>query len=138
MVDDKVTPERLALFVSKRYGTPNPWQLVERLGIDVKYTPALSGDKLGRTCFPPMGAPLIWLAESIKGSPLKTRVLAHELGHALLHDGTAAYYRVADRGISKAENEAERFALTLLTELYEDETGRLPETISDLENMYGM
>ena len=135
---DKIKPAELALFVSQRYGTPDPWKLVEILNIDVKWTTALQGDKLGRTSYPPIGAPLIWLADSIRVNPIKTRVLAHELGHALLHEGDASYFRLTDSEHSKSEAEAEKFAVTLLSELYEDETGHLPSTIEDLQLMYGI
>lgn len=91
----KVTPEGMAFFMKRRHDTSDPWALVEALGIDVKWTDILSGDKLGRTGFPPFGAPVIYLSNRVKYSPLKTRVLAHELGHALLHEGTAAYYSTA-------------------------------------------
>lgn len=91
----KVTPEGMAFFMKRRHSTSDPWTLVEALGVDVKWTDILSGDKLGWTGFPPFGAPVIYFSTRVKYSSIKTRVLAHELGLALLHDGVGAYYSTA-------------------------------------------
>ncbi|WP_125572354.1 ImmA/IrrE family metallo-endopeptidase [Lacticaseibacillus songhuajiangensis] len=124
--------------MNRRYKTSEPWALVERLNICVEWTDALKDDKLGRTNYSPFGESVIYLASSIRHSPIKTRVLAHELGHALLQNGVAAYYKMADRGHSKSEDEADRFALTLLTQLYEEEFGRLPDKLEDIQMQYGL
>ena len=138
MLDEPITPKAMAYFMPLRYGTSDPWTLIERLNINLEWTDSLKGDKLGRTNYSPFGEPVIYLASSIRHSPIKTRVLAHELGHALLQNGVAAYYRVADRGRSKSEDEAERFAVALLTQLYAEEYGRLPETLEDIQIQYGI
>ncbi|WDF83563.1 ImmA/IrrE family metallo-endopeptidase [Lacticaseibacillus pabuli] len=132
------TAQEWAFFMKFRYGTADPWKLVEILDIDLMWSNALGKDKLGRTGFLPDDKPFIILSSAIRDSPLRTRVLAHELGHAVMQNGVAAYYRTADHGYSKSEQQAESFCLTLLTELYNEETGHLPETIGDLQTMYGI
>lgn len=122
-----------------RYGTADPWKLVEMLDIDVTWTDGLGKDTLGRTWFDPCDEDKahILMSNEIRESPLRIRVLAHELGHAVMHVGDSVYYRLADRGWDKSEQEAESFCLTLLTELYDEETGHLPETADDIKIMYG-
>lgn len=138
MIEEPITPESLALLVSSRHHTAGPWQLTRELGIDIDWTDELHGDKLGRTSYPPFGAPIIHMASEIRHEPITTRVLAHELGHALLHEGIANYYRLADNGYSKSESEAERFTVSLLTQYYTEEYGRLPTTLEDIQMQYGI
>jgi Zn-dependent peptidase ImmA (M78 family) len=133
-----IKPEHMAMYMSKLHGTSNPWQIIEDLGMDIDWTDELHGDKLGRTSYMPFGMPIIHMAAEIRHDPVNTRVLAHELGHALLHNGVANFYRLSDHGYDKSEREAERFAAQLLTQYYVEEYGRLPETLEDIQMQYGL
>ena len=63
--------------------------------------------------------------------------MAHEIGHALEHKGLAAYYISSNVHQRKTEREADNFAMAVVTNLYIEENGHLPDTYKDLRYDYG-
>ncbi|KRK80275.1 hypothetical protein FD03_GL002601 [Companilactobacillus nodensis DSM 19682 = JCM 14932 = NBRC 107160] len=82
--------------------------------------------------------PFIVMANSVKYSNQKYFVLAHEIGHVLEHKGLAAYYVSNNVHRRKTEREADAFAMAVITNLYVEENGKLPDTYADLRYNYGL
>ncbi|MFZ2588127.1 ImmA/IrrE family metallo-endopeptidase [Paucilactobacillus nenjiangensis] len=122
-------------YIGKRYGTFDPFVLADMLNIEVHWAD-IYPRPYGDTSYID-GQPIVLLANHIKDSNQKYFVLAHELGHVIRHEGLAAYYIANDYNRLKAENEADKFALSLITHLYVEEVGASPHSYRELRNMYG-
>lgn len=121
--------------IGDRYGTYNPFTIADKLNIDVYWKnifPRPYAETLyyGRQ-------PVIMMSNIIKDTPEKYYVLGHELGHVIEHDGLTAYYIANNRFRSKSESEADKFALGLMTNLFNEENGRVPYSYDELRSMYG-
>lgn len=125
-----------ASFIAKRYGTANPFTLADKMNIDVKWCD-LGSRLLGKTQYY-FGQPTVLLNRIVQDSPKRYDVLAHEIGHVVLHEGVAAYYHLNKRTNSKSEYEAAVFSTALLTVYYEEDQERLPQTLEDLHTAYGV
>lgn len=122
-------------FLKSRYGTADPFAICERLDIDIKWEPFLE-EPLGETTnF--RGRPIILLADFIRDSNQRYFVAAHELGHVLEHEDLAALYTSNDHWHGQFENEADSFAVALLTQFYEEENDCLPDNYFQLVHAYG-
>lgn len=128
--------EAIVSDLKDRHGTLRPFELANHLDIEVRYVPFKNNPKGMYTKI--KGDPVILLGEKIKHQPDRNFVLAHELYHFLEHEENAGYYILNDNARSKLENEANKFAITLLTELYIDEYNELPNTVKDVSNKYGV
>ncbi len=119
-----------------QYGALDPFLLANELDVEVRYVPFGNNPKGMYTKV--KGTPMILLNESIEELPERKFVLAHELYHYLEHEENAAYYIQNDKNRSKLETEANKFAITLLTNLYIEENREYPETIKDVSYKYGI
>ncbi|WP_268914170.1 ImmA/IrrE family metallo-endopeptidase [Lentilactobacillus sp. SPB1-3] len=127
--------KKLISFLGQRYGTFDPFTIAEKLNIDVQYRP-FSKKPLGDTInF--FGRPIILLAESLKESNQRYFVCAHELGHAIEHANMQAYYVSNDFAKTHYEVQADKFAVSLLGQLYVEENGHIPDNWMDLVHEYG-
>lgn len=125
----------LVQFMHHRYHTYDPFILADKLNIE-RYWDNIGPDPLGETVYD-HGQPIVLLANSIKDKPQRYFVMAHELAHVVEHADLAAYYISSELNKGKLEVQANKFATTLLTNLYVDETGELPGKYNDLVYMYG-
>jgi len=96
----------------EKYGTSDPFALARALDIEVQY------GNLGSTCGLYMYLKrhkCIFLNENLEGSE-KRLVMAHELGHAIMHPRENCYYLRNNTMLStsKIEIEANLFALEFL------------------------
>ncbi len=122
-------------FIAHRYGTADPFTIADKLNIEVQWRELTPGI-LGKTVYV-FGQPIVMLDNCVKHSVQSTFVMAHELGHVLLHEGLASYYSLIPNGDDKSEYEADRFAETLLILYYVEEHRELPENYRDLVSEYG-
>ncbi|WP_262315407.1 ImmA/IrrE family metallo-endopeptidase [Lacticaseibacillus parakribbianus] len=122
-------------FIAHRYGTADPFTIAEQLNIDVRWRD-LGPGIMGKTVYV-FGQPTVLLNPQVKDTPERLFVMAHELGHVILHEGLASYYRLARGGNDKAEYEADCFAEKLLVLLYVEENRELPATYDDVVHGYG-
>lgn len=133
----KRTEEEWAWHLVNKYHTADPWKLTEAMSVDIQWVNFDDNEKLGFTNW--LGdQPIIMLKRELKGTRGAIRVLAHELGHVVLHKGINMYYHNALNGEQKSEAEANRFMMGLLTYYYHEEEGRLPDTLHELTAEYGV
>lgn len=121
--------------IGDRYGTYNPFMIAEKLNIAV-YWKNMYPRPYAETLYY-NDEPTIMLSNTIKDSPERYYVLSHELGHVIEHDGLSAYYIANSKFHNKTENEANKFALGLVTRLYKEEHDHVPYSYSDLRHEYG-
>ncbi|AYE38436.1 ImmA/IrrE family metallo-endopeptidase [Companilactobacillus zhachilii] len=126
---------KLVFNIGKRYNTFDPFIWAEKLNLDI-YWKNIGPKPLAKTNYM-FRAPFLVLAKSIKYSNQRYFVLAHEIGHVLEHEGLSAYYVSNDVHKRKTEREADAFAMSVVTNLYIEENGHLPETYQDLRYKYG-
>lgn len=120
----------------KKYGTLDPFYLVNKLNIEVRYVQFGNNPKGMYTKI--KGDPFIFLNKNIQHLPESKFVLAHELYHFLEHEENAGYYIQNDKARSRLETEANKFAIALLTDLYIEENKELPNTVEDVSYEYGI
>ncbi len=127
---------KLVFTIGKRYGTFNPFTWADKLNLDIQWKELLP-KPLAKTVYF-FDEPVIMMSNSIKYSNQRYFVLAHEIGHVLEHKGLAAYYVSNKVHKRKTEVEADTFAMAVVTNLYVEENGCLPETYADLRYNYGL
>ena len=127
--------DKLMVQIKTATGTYNPFLIADRLDIEIHWK-NIYPRPFGETFYYD-NQPIIMLSNQIKDSNERYFVLAHELGHVIEHKGLAAYYTSNHRFHNKTEDEANRFALALLTNLYVEENEKLPDSYNDLSHMYG-
>ncbi|WP_137597406.1 ImmA/IrrE family metallo-endopeptidase [Paucilactobacillus kaifaensis] len=121
--------------IGERYGTYDPFIIADKLNIDVRWAdiyPRPYGDTMYYG-----DEPVVMLSNAIRDSPERYYVLGHELGHVIIHKGLTAYYIAKAKWRSRSENEANKFAISLIAHLYVEENGKLPDSYKELEYMYG-
>lgn len=123
-------------YIVHRYGTANPFSIADELELDIEWKD-LGDNVLGKTQYM-LGQPVVMLNESIHDSTQSYFVMAHELGHILLHADVVSFYKITSHGDSKAEYEADQFADQLLLRLYWEDHHELPDCVSDLTHEYGV
>lgn len=128
--------KKLVYFIGNHYRSYDPFILCEKMNIDVKYKPFLS-EPLGETTYF-RNRPIIILADSLRYSNQRYFVCAHELGHAINHQGLASFYTSNKLNKGKLEVEADKFACALIGMLYVEDTGEFPDSIKELEWRYGL
>lgn len=117
-----------------RYGTRDPYELCDLMGIQVTKHPLtdINGYSLEI-----LGIRQIILSDSLDGCTEKY-VLAHELGHTVMHSGFSGAYLMYCTGlaVNKIEKEADAFAAELL--ITDDIlTENMDMTISQLARLTG-
>lgn len=127
---------KLVFAIGKRYSTFDPFVWAEKLNVQI-YWKEIAEKPLAETVY--YGdTPIILMSNVIRYSNQRFFVLAHELGHVIEQDGLTAYYSSNIRFKSKSENSADEFAIAVVTNLYVEEHGNLPDTYSDLRWNYGL
>lgn len=96
--------------VLRDHGTNDPFIIAENLGIEIAYAPF---SELGGTFVNVFNTPMIIINQEYEYTPHAKFVAAHELFHAMQHDGTLAFYHKAINVTGKKEREANRFATYL-------------------------
>ncbi|WP_025025264.1 ImmA/IrrE family metallo-endopeptidase [Companilactobacillus nodensis] len=127
---------KLVFNIGDRYNTFDPFIWAEKLNLDI-YWENIGPKPLAKTNYM-FNNPFIVMANSVKYSNQKYFVLAHEIGHVLEHKGLAAYYVSNNVHRRKTEREADAFAMAVITNLYVEENGKLPDTYADLRYNYGL
>jgi Zn-dependent peptidase ImmA (M78 family) len=121
--------------LAKKYDTRDPCELADYLGVVIIERPL--GDKLGAYMYIKK-TKTIFINSSIDEA-LKKIVLAHELGHAILHKTQECYFMKSNTLIvtSKFEWQANFFAANLLISdnLIDDYYGYTIDEISNTENI---
>lgn len=120
----------------ERFGSLNPFTLVDNYGIELHYVPF--GDNPMGQYVKILGTPTILLNDKLENSSERIFVLGHELHHALEHESISSYYMLNSQSRSKMEQEANKFAVHLCYGLYIEENGWSSFTKSDLELLYGV
>lgn len=122
------------------HGTCDPFLLADYLGFRIEYG-HFNRVPLGQT-IPPrhrlIPKPIIVLDETLKGCNDSFFVCAHELCHALNHDGLSSYYVANCVSHAKLEVEANRFAIDLAVAHYTHTHGAPPHYFEQLEQCYGV
>lgn len=112
-------------------------ELIECMGIDLKVVPyddpMLCGELASYFKFRETNKECIYLSESCPKDK-EAFVLAHELGHAILHDVEMAHYKMLFKS-RPLEKEADYFATKLLDLDVEKFSGY---TVEDYANLYGV
>ena len=100
-----------AAYYKKKYNTSDPFKLADLLGIEVMIGDI--GSRLG--CYMYMKrSKCIWINESLEGNE-RLFVMAHEVGHALLHPKENCYFlRNHTLLNTRTEIEANKFAVEFL------------------------
>lgn len=132
--------ESLVRGIVKRYGTPSPFELCERMGIPVLHLDL--PERVRGFCLQSgAGRPVIVLAEFL---PAREReyCCAHELGHALLHPGLNAQTAadLTNLCMGRLENEADYFAACLFIDpnLEEWKQNYCPLTVETVASLTGL
>ena len=100
-----------ALAYRRKFNTSDPFKLADALGIEVMICDI--GSRLG--CYMYLKrSKCIWINESLEGNE-RTFVMAHEVGHAILHPKENCYFlRNQTLLNTKIEREANTFAVEFL------------------------
>ncbi|EOL42039.1 hypothetical protein RV11_GL003469 [Enterococcus phoeniculicola] len=114
----------------------NPFLICEALNIDIKYVPFLDNPKGQFQKI--LNQKVILLSDDLKESQERFYICAHELGHAVLHRDTSNYYVSNQKARSKSESEANRFATSLILNLYKEDLGVYPREFKTLQLHYGV
>lgn len=121
--------------IGQRYGTYDPFVIADKLNVDIRWAdiyPRPYGDTIYYG-----DEPVVMLSNAVRDSPERYYVLGHELGHVIIHEGLTAYYIAKAKWRSRSENEANKFAISLITHLYVEENGKLPDSYSELQYHLG-
>ena len=105
----------LARDIKNSWHTSDPYEIAERLGIEVLHRPYDSKDFTAQTIkFP--GYPTIISINDAFSDFSKKVLCAHELGHALLHEDCVNHFAVTNKNVTThVEQEANLFAIALLS-----------------------
>lgn len=104
--------KRIVAYYQRKYKTSDPFQIAEALGIEVQIGDI--GSRYG--CYMYLKrSKCIWLNENLEPHELEF-VMAHELGHAIMHPRENCYF-IKHKTLflnSKTEKEANKFAVEFL------------------------
>lgn len=127
---------KLVFAIGKRYSTFDPFTWADKLNVQI-YWKEVADKPLAETLY--YGdIPIVMMSNAIRYSNQKYFVLAHEMCHVVEQDGLTAYYSSNIRFKNKSENSADEFAMAVVTNLYIEEHGCLPDTYKDLRYNYGL
>lgn len=105
--------ERVVREIAEKYGSRDPFTLCRRMGIEILFVPLTARVRAFYQRIDSLD--IIYLSDSLTESE-QTPVLAHELGHCLLHRGLNSFFVVRSTlyPVGKFEKEADEFARRLL------------------------
>ncbi|MFC6180311.1 ImmA/IrrE family metallo-endopeptidase [Lactiplantibacillus daowaiensis] len=122
--------------LAKQFGTFDPFKIASGLGYHVRYADIGKLQGLCTTSY--LGDVYIALSDKIRELPTRYTVLAHELDHGLDHTDCVALYTVSNQLQNKMEYQANAFACSDLTALYQEQYGERPDSFKDLQLAYGV
>lgn len=123
---------RLAREFKSEWKTNDPFEIAERLGIDVLFRTNCPADFTAQTIKVEGYPTIISINENYTEFSRKV-LCAHELGHALLHENTVNYFNITTQNVKTAyELEANLFAISLLTD--EDIDDKLVLPLEEMNN----
>ncbi|WMI81895.1 ImmA/IrrE family metallo-endopeptidase [Anaerotignum sp. MB30-C6] len=127
--------KQTADYYKRKFGTSNPFEIAEFLNIEVILD---SFDKCSGCYLFIKNHRCIFINKNLEHKD-KMLVMAHELGHALLHRKQNCYFIRNKTHLlsSRIEREANRFAVCLLIEDSELEEYK-DRTISELASIFGL
>ena len=106
--------------IMRKYDEPDPWKLAEAMGIIVQVMPLGSSDKSCKGFFLRQSRKKLITINSDLPEPIQRIILAHEIGHAVLHHEAAKMRAFHDFALydtsSQMEYEANLFAAEYLLE----------------------
>lgn len=107
--------------IKTTWGLTDPFEIARRFGVEVVFRDnAFSGFKA--QTFKMSGYPAIISINNAYDERSKKLLCAHELGHALLHEGAVNHFAVTPQNaFSGVEYEANLFAVSLLYDELEEE-----------------
>lgn len=121
--------------LSHKHGTSDPFEIAKKLCISINWLP-LGTYPLGKVSH--YGKiRFIILNDKLKRYDKKYFVLAHELGHFLLHGNLNKYEAFSCFTHNHLEVEANRFAEQLLFQFYIEQKKHIPLNWNVLEEVYG-
>lgn len=97
----------------EKYGTRNPSELADNLDVHIQY--GNLGDELSGCHIKLANYKFIYINDNVDDDKLEQTIIAHELGHSIMHEEDCYFLTCADSYCSeKAEIEANTFAAELL------------------------
>lgn len=121
--------------LAQSFGTYDPFAIADRLGFEVHFEDI--GANMG-VCTPILGITDIVISDSLRDSPARLPVMAHELCHGIEDTACVSWYTLGDYQKNSAEYKANAFACQELAKLYEEEYDELPDSFNTLKNAYGL
>ena len=121
--------------LAESFGTYDPFPLAEKLGFQTHFEDIGKGKGF---CQNILGVTDIVLSDSIRYSPERLSVMAHELGHGIEDTDCLAWYTTGEYQKNSIEYQANSFACAMLSKLYEEENDQRPEDFKILQTTYGM
>lgn len=121
--------------LAHEYGSFDPFEICKQKDINIRFK---NVDRPKGDTIYLFNNPIIMLSSSIRYSPERYFVCAHELSHILLHNGLQSYYTQNHTTCAKTEHEANLMAFNLCKELYKEEHGTYPECFDDLHTELGV
>ncbi|MDR0921736.1 MAG: ImmA/IrrE family metallo-endopeptidase [Lactobacillales bacterium] len=118
------------------YCTFDPFLIADHENIEYQY--ADIGEIKGQYIPNVVDKSIILLNQTLEYSNERYTVMAHELGHALLHPDLSSYYSFGKYQKSKVENEANFFSVHLMYEFCCEELSCPPTSIYELQTRYGI
>lgn len=125
---------RLLADLEEKYGTLDPFAIIEKENISLKYVPFPS-EVLGRY-MKILDVPTIFLNESLEMSNERYFVASHELCHALEHQDLSGYYTLNHWSKGKLEQQANQFAVAMCSNYHLESFDTL--SMKDLQVHYGV
>jgi len=120
--------------IGEEYKTFNPFIWAKDMNLKI-YWKEIGPKPLAVTTFL-LDKPLTIMSNELKSSNRRYFILAHEMGHALMHKTLKSYYISNNAHRKELEDEANEFAIVVVTNLYIEEYGNIP-TFKDLSTNYG-
>lgn len=126
------------LSIVDKYGTNDPLEIAERMGIEVIFPPLESANVLGM--YANIFGQRVIVCNGFLTPPSRSVILAHELGHAVQHDGLSMFF-VRDNTLfpaGKLEYQANKFAAELLIpdSVMKEYAGYTVSQIASAENIH--
>lgn len=129
------TPDYYAAYLKRKYMTNDPFEIANSLGIEIFFIPL---GKISGYYKYLKKHKCIYINSNIEDTHFLQLVMAHELGHAVMHPKENCYFLEHKTMLLTARNETEanKFAMELL--ISDDSLSEYTEcTIEQLSRIYG-
>jgi len=121
--------------LAESFGTYDPFPIAENLGFKVHFKDI--GSNMG-FCTSILGVTNIVISDSLRDSPNRLPVMAHELCHGVEDTSCVSWYTLGNYQKNSAEYKANMFACQELSKLYEEQYEQLPYDFNSLQAAYGL